>query len=171
MSKSDKILPIDYGSFLTAVKERVRAAQYAALRAVNTELVGLYWDIGRMIVERQANGTLGKAVVQQLALDLQMEFPGVGGFSPSNLWRMKAFFEAYREQAKLAPLVREIGWSHNLVILDSLQRQEADGGGICPTRRPQADWGGNLPDPQNPAEAAVRAVAVARKDCGTAGKL
>lgn len=52
---------------LSALKERVRAAQYAALRAVNTELVGLYWDIGRMLVERQAGDTWGKGVVQQLA--------------------------------------------------------------------------------------------------------
>lgn len=127
MSKSSAILPSDYGSFLIAVKERVRTAQYAALRAVNTELVGLYWDIGRMIVERQSGATWGKAVVQQLAGDLQSEFPGAGGFSASNLWRMKAFFDAYRDHEKLAPLVREIGWSHNLVVLercaDPLQRE------------------------------------------------
>lgn len=118
MSKPKDILPSDYGSLLIAVKERVRTAQYAALKAVNTELVGLYWDIGQMIVGRQSGGTWGKAVVQQLAVDLQAEFPGVGGFSPSNLWRMKAFFETYREYEKLAPLVREIGWSHNLVVLE-----------------------------------------------------
>lgn len=127
MSKANDILPSDYGSFLTAVKERVRAAQYAALKAVNTELVGLYWDLGQMIVERQTDGTWGKAVVQQLASDLQREFPGVGGYSASNLWRMKGFFEAYRGHEKLAPLVREIGWSHNLVILegcDAAQQRE-----------------------------------------------
>ena len=83
----------DYAQLFAEVKERVRSAQYAALKAVNTELVGLYWDIGRMIVERQAGETWGKAVVQQLAGDLQNEFPGIGGFSASNLCRMKAFFE------------------------------------------------------------------------------
>lgn len=111
-------LPADYAPLLSALKERVRAAQYAALKAVNTELVGLYWDIGRMLVERQARDTWGKGVVQQLAADLQQAFPGVGGFSASNLWRMRAFFEAYQAQEKLAPLVREVGWSHNLVILE-----------------------------------------------------
>ena len=120
-------LPADYAPLLSALKERVRAAQYAALKAVNTELVGLYWDIGRMLVERQAGDTWGKGVVQQLAADLQQAFPGVGGFSASNLWRMRAFFEAYQGQEKLAPLVREVGWSHNLVILercsDALQRE------------------------------------------------
>ena len=120
-------LPAEYAPLLSALKERVRAAQYAALKAVNTELVGLYWDIGRMLVERQAGDTWGKGVVQQLATDLQQAFPGVGGFSASNLWRMRAFFEAYQGQEKLAPLVREVGWSHNLVILercsDVLQRE------------------------------------------------
>jgi predicted nuclease of restriction endonuclease-like (RecB) superfamily len=116
-----------YPRLLAEIKERVRSAQYEALKSVNKELVGLYWDIGRMIVERQAGETWGKAVVQQLAVDLQNEFHGVGGFSASNLWRMKAFFETYAGQEKLALLVREIGWSHNLVILerckDALERE------------------------------------------------
>ena len=80
-----------------------------------------------MIVERQAVEGWGKSVVEQLAADLQMEFPGVGGFSASNLWRMKAFFDAYIGLEKLAPLVREIAWSHNLAILerfkDPLERE------------------------------------------------
>jgi predicted nuclease of restriction endonuclease-like (RecB) superfamily len=80
-----------------------------------------------MIVERQDVEGWGKAVVEQLAADLRTEFPGVGGFSASNLWRMKAFFEAYNGLEKLAPLVREIGWSHNLAILerckDPLERE------------------------------------------------
>ncbi len=129
MSELKKLNPSfsGYESLLTEVKERVRSAQYAALKAVNTELVGLYWDIGQMIVKRQAGETWGKAVVQQLAGDLQQEFPGVGGFSASNLWRMKGFYENYQGVGKLAPLVREIGWSHNIVILercsDPLERE------------------------------------------------
>ena len=83
----------DYRALLAEVKERIRAAQYAALRAVNTELIALYWDIGQMIVTRQQGETWGKSVVQQLAADLREEFPGVGGFSASNLWRMKVFHE------------------------------------------------------------------------------
>ena len=125
MTVSD--LPEDYGSLLLEVKERIRAAQYQALRAVNRELIGLYWDIGRLIVERQAGDTWGKSIVQQLSGDLQKEFPGISGFSASNLWRMKSFFEAYAGSEKLAHLVREIGWSHNLVILqrcsDPLERE------------------------------------------------
>ena len=127
MPKKNQPVPADYGALLVAVKERVRAAQYQALKAVNKELVGLYWDIGRMIVGRQTDESWGKAIVQQLAGDLQREFPGTGGFSASNLWRMKAFFETYSSSEKLAPLVREISWSHNLIILercsDALERE------------------------------------------------
>ncbi len=107
-----------YPALLAEVKERIRAAQYEALKAVNTELVGLYWDIGRLIVTRQANEGWGKAVVVQLSSDIHSAFPGVGGFSTSNLWRMRASFDAYSGIEKLAPLVREISWTHNLLILE-----------------------------------------------------
>lgn len=122
-----QILPDDYASLLGEVKERVRAAQLRALRAVNAELVSLYFDIGRLIVERQQGASWGKGVVKQLALDLRAEFPGIGGFSESNLWRMRQFFLVYDGQEKLAPLVREIGWAHNILIFekckDDLERE------------------------------------------------
>ena len=127
MQSGRDILPADYAVLLGEIKERVRTAQYAALRAVNRELVGLYWDIGRTIVGRQEGKSWGKAVVERLATDLRAEFPGVSGFSASNLWRMKAFYEAYAGSEKLAPLVREIAWSHNLIVLerctDPLERE------------------------------------------------
>ena len=122
-----KLVPAEYIALVSEVKERVRNAQYAALRSVNRELIALYWDIGRMIVGRQVEGSWGKAVVERLAADLQAEFPGVSGFTASNLWRMKGFYEAYASSEKLAPLVREIAWSHNLIILercnDPLERE------------------------------------------------
>jgi len=128
MSADDRPMPHDYPSLLAEIKERIRSAQYDALRAVDKELVALYWDLGRVICKRQAGGTSwGKAVVERLAADLRVEFPGVGGFSASNLWRMKSFYETYASSEKLAPLVREIAWSHNLVILerctDPLERE------------------------------------------------
>ena len=85
----------DYATLLAEVKERIRAAQYAALRAVNQELITLYWDIGKLIVERQQGKTWGKSVVEKLSADLRAEFPGISGFSASNLWRMKLFYETY----------------------------------------------------------------------------
>lgn len=108
----------DYRQFLAEVKDKIFKAQYEALKRVNRQLIELYWDIGRMIVERRNEHGWGKSVVQNLAEDLQKEFPGIRGFSSSNLWRMKLFFETYNENKKLAPLVREISWSHNIVILE-----------------------------------------------------
>ncbi|MBT3605132.1 MAG: DUF1330 domain-containing protein [Candidatus Latescibacteria bacterium] len=108
MSNIPKKLPKDYTDLLLEIKDRVRTAQYAALKVVNKELVGLYWDIGHLIFERQKSATWGKAVVEYLAKGLRNEFPGIGGFSTSNLWRMKNFYETYRSSEKLAPMVREI---------------------------------------------------------------
>lgn len=117
----------DYPALLADIKERIRNARYAALKAVNKELIGLYWDIGRMIVERQEGNTWGKSVVEQLVRDLQAEFPGISGFSASNLWRMRHFYEIYASEPKLAPMVREIGWSHNILVMercgDPLERE------------------------------------------------
>jgi hypothetical protein len=79
----------DYPRLLSEVKERIRSAQYAALKAVNTELVGLYWDIGRMIVERQADADHGSAIAERLAADLRAEFPGIAGFSRRNVFYLK----------------------------------------------------------------------------------
>ncbi len=117
MGETGSRLPADYVSLLAEVKERVRAARYAALNAVNKELVGLYWDIGRTIVERQRAQAWGKSVVEQLAKDLQAEFPGVPGYSAQNLWYMRQFFLEYHEDPKLQLLVGEISWSKNLVIM------------------------------------------------------
>ena len=108
----------DYRNLLLEVKQRIRSAQYAALRAVNKELITLYWDIGQLIVTRQQGETWGKSVVEQLAKDLQAEFPGISGFSARNIWRMREFYLTYHANEKLTPLVAEIGWTHNLVIME-----------------------------------------------------
>jgi len=125
------VISDDYAAVLAEIKERVRSAQYAALKAVNKELISLYWDIGRLIIERQQGESWGRSVVASLARDLQVEFPGMSGFSPSNMWRMKLFFETYSSNEKLAPLVREISWSHNLLLPD--------------------EWKGQLPAPEQVA--------------------
>jgi predicted nuclease of restriction endonuclease-like (RecB) superfamily len=119
--------PLEYEALLGAMKERIRSAQLQALRSVNSEQISLYADIGRMIIEKQQGKTWGKSIVGNLADDLRREFPGANGFSAANLWRMKNFYEAYGVDEKLAQLVREIGWSHNISILekckDALERE------------------------------------------------
>lgn len=113
-----KLIPTDYATLLSDIKQRIRSAQYEALKAVNKEQIALYWDIGRMIVERQKGKSWGKSVVEQLAKDLHAEFPGIQGFSARNIWRMRDFHISYHTNEKLTPLVAEIGWTHNLIILE-----------------------------------------------------
>ncbi len=116
-----------YNSFIIDIKQRIRTAQYAAMKAVNTEAIQLNWDIGRMIVEKQEQFGWGKSIVEQLSKDLQEEFPGQSGWSERNLWLMKQFYENYRHNEILQPLVAEIGWTHNVLIMskckDDLERE------------------------------------------------
>ena len=139
-------LPADYVEFLESLKTRVRQSQTKAILSVNRELIALYWDIGRQIVERQEREGWGKSVVDRLARDLQQAFPGVQGFSPRNIWRMRAFFLAYRASASnltqaaseirtpllpqlaseiteplLPQPVAEIPWYHNVILLEKVK--------------------------------------------------
>jgi predicted nuclease of restriction endonuclease-like (RecB) superfamily len=113
-----------YKQFLAEVKEKVYQSQYQAMKQVNKTLISLYWEIGKSIIERQAQHKWGKSVVETLAEDLQKEFPGIEGLSSRNVWRMRMF---YLEYEKLPPMVAEIGWSHNIIIIekckDALQRK------------------------------------------------
>jgi len=114
----NKLIPANYNSFVQEIKQRIRAAQYEALKTVNKELILLYLDIGKMIVENQKKHGWGKAIVETLSKDLQAEFPGVAGYSADNLWRMRKFYLNYANKPKLAPLVQEIAWAHNIVIME-----------------------------------------------------
>ncbi len=117
----------NYRHLLMEIKQRIRSAQYEALKAVNREMINLYWDIGQIIVTQQQGASWGKSVVEQLAKDLQAEFPGISGFSARNIWRMRDFYLTYHSKEILPPMVAEIGWTHNIVILekckDDLERE------------------------------------------------
>ncbi|HED07067.1 MAG TPA: DUF1016 domain-containing protein [Ignavibacteria bacterium] len=116
-----------YQSFIKNLKQRIRSAQYEALKVVNKELINLYWDIGKMIVKQQEKFGWGKSIVENIASDLQKEYTGISGFSAANLWRMRTFYLEYRNIQDLAPMVREISWTKNIVILekckDTCQRE------------------------------------------------
>lgn len=106
-----------YTELLNSVKARIRLAQYNALKAVNKELIALYWDIGQMIVNRQEREGWGKSVVKTLSADLQKEFPGVQGYSVQNLWYMRQFYMEYQDNTKLQPMVGEISWAKHIIIM------------------------------------------------------
>jgi len=107
----------DYKVFVMEIKEKIYRAQYQALKAVNKELICLYWDIGKAIVEKQAELGWGKSVIRNLSRELRYDFPGAKGYSVQNLWYMRQFYITYKLNEKLQPMVGEISWSNNLIIM------------------------------------------------------
>jgi predicted nuclease of restriction endonuclease-like (RecB) superfamily len=135
-------IPAGYADLLRSLKARVRAAQLRAAVSVNRQLIQLYWDIGKAIVEAQKVKGYGKQVVERLAGDLQKEFPGLAGFSPQNVWYMRSFYLAWTDMVQklqqpvgesalgilpqpvgdFPPMpMAEIPWGHNLVLLAKLE--------------------------------------------------
>lgn len=100
-------------------------ARSRAIRAVNAELINMYWEIGAYVSRKVRNAGWGKSVVADFSAFLQSRYPSSKGFSAQNIWRMKQFYETYRDSAKLSPLVREIAWTNNLVIMSGCKTDEA----------------------------------------------
>ena len=125
--KNTPILSPEYLDFRNEITSRIRSAQYEALKAVNKEMIALYWEIGKRITEQQAALGWGKSVVENLSQDIQKEFPGIKGFGVSNMWDMARFYTEYQSNEILQPLVGEISWSKHIVILtkckETQQRQ------------------------------------------------
>ncbi len=113
----------DYQSFVKEIKEKIYQSQLQAMKAVNRELLKLYSDIGKSIVDKQEQLGWGKSVVETLSKDLQNEFPGMQGFSSRNLWLMRSFYLEYKDNKKLQPLVAEISWTHNLILMEKCKDQ------------------------------------------------
>lgn len=106
------------------VAQLITAARNQAVKAVNRSMIDLYWNIGQYIDVRIESADWGQSVVEDLAAWLQLTHPGLKGFSGSNLWRMRQFFTTYRDYPNLAPLVREISWTHNLAIFSRCKTPE-----------------------------------------------
>ena len=134
-------MPRDYVAVLADLKRRIGAAQSRAALAVSRELIALYWQVGGTIVRRQAGSGWGDAVVERLAHDLGKAFPTLQGFSPRNIWRMRAFYLAWSggprkltqpvsesragvSAKKLPQAVSEIPWGHNILLLQQLEKRE-----------------------------------------------
>ncbi len=102
--------------------QMIESAREHTLAIVNTTLIELYWQIGEYISHRIDTEGWGKGTVTALSAYIQKRQPGVRGFSPQNIWRMRQFFETYRDQPKLSTLLRELPWSSNLQILTKSKR-------------------------------------------------
>ena len=125
--KNSSIVSPEYNNFKNEITARIRSAQYEALKAVNKEMIALYWEVGKRITEQQTASGWGKSVVENLSRDIQKEFPGIKGFGVSNMWDMARFYAEYQSDEILQPLVGEISWSKHIVILtkckETRQRQ------------------------------------------------
>lgn len=102
-SRAARGLPTTYPKLLEEIKTRIRTAQIKASLSVNRELIQLYWYIGLTIVEQQQREGWGASVIERLAADLRAEFPGISGFSRTNLFRMRSFYRAYARTAEIVP--------------------------------------------------------------------
>jgi predicted nuclease of restriction endonuclease-like (RecB) superfamily len=114
-------LPADYAAWLADIKTRVHAARSRAALAANAELVGLYWQIGNDILQRQQTANWGDKVLQRLASDLRVAFPEMKGFSLANLKFMRAFARAWPGAAIGQQAVSQLPWGHNVMLLTKLK--------------------------------------------------
>jgi predicted nuclease of restriction endonuclease-like (RecB) superfamily len=131
--EEDSLVPTrEYSETLTALKKQILECQIRAATVVNRELVKLYWTIGKTIVERQEGSGWGSKFVEKLAKDLQNAFPGIEGFSRTNVFRTRAFYLAYRNSLTAVRQLEDtppeplpsIPWGHNFVLLDKLRDTE-----------------------------------------------
>lgn len=111
-------------SDFTEITQLIVSARQRAVQAVNTALIDLYWQVGQVISHKIAAAEWGDGVVPQLAAHLAQTQPGLRGFTARNLFRMRQFYEAYRDDEKVAPLARQLPWTHNLIILNQSKRPE-----------------------------------------------
>jgi len=122
----------EYSSLLSDLKKQIQESQIKATISANQELIKLYWHIGKTIVEKQEKNGWGTKIVEKLGKDIQNEFPGIEGFSRTNIFRMKAFYLAYcNSLTTVGQLIEKppepfltIPWGHNFILLDKLQNFE-----------------------------------------------
>ncbi len=112
--------PAGFDEILTLIQ----SARQRAFQAVNVELIDLYWQVGQTISRKIEAAEWGDGVVNQLAAFLARTQPGLKGFTRRNLFRMRQFYEAYRDHQFVSPLVRQLPWTHNLIILSQSKRPE-----------------------------------------------
>lgn len=103
----------------------IENAKARAMKAVNIELIEMYWQIGKYISEKASADKWGKSTVKQFAEFIARRYPFASGLSAQNIWRMKQFYETYCDNTKLSPLVREITWSNNLLIMAGCKTDDA----------------------------------------------
>jgi len=113
---SNEVIPSnskDFSEVITIIEN----ARENSFRAINRELIDMYWCIGEFVSRRVLENNWGMSVVKEFSDYIQGYYSGISGFSASNIWRMKQFYETYCDNEKLVTLLREIAWSHNMQIM------------------------------------------------------
>ena len=108
----------------TDIIQLIKQSRTNAIRAVNAELINLYWNVGEYVSTKLEKSEWGESVVADLANYIKYKEPEIKGFSDKNIWRMKQFYETYKDFPKLSALVREISWTHNLAIFSRCKTSE-----------------------------------------------
>lgn len=114
----------EYIEFLANLKEVIRSSQYNAVRAVNKELIKVYWIIGEGILLKQSQNIWGSKIFDKLSKDLSIEFPSIKGFSRSNLYNISQWYKFYKDIPNVQQLVGQIPWGHNILIINKIKDAE-----------------------------------------------
>jgi hypothetical protein len=110
--------PAGYKEFIADLKRRVRTTQFRAVRAANTEVLRLYWSVGRDILDRQRNAGWGTKVVDQISADMRREFPGQRGWSRTSLKYMRMFAEGWPDLDAIGQQpVDQLPWGHVTILI------------------------------------------------------
>ncbi|MDL2218471.1 PDDEXK nuclease domain-containing protein [Christensenellaceae bacterium OttesenSCG-928-M15] len=115
----------EYKRLLNDIKQQIQSSQFRAISAVNRELILLYWNIGKLILENQQNEGWGSKFIDNLAADIKLDFPEITGFSVRNLKYMRKFALEYSDIEFVQTVSAQITWSHNILLLDKIAGHEA----------------------------------------------
>lgn len=131
--KENELSHKEYAKTLTELKKKIQKGQLKAITSVNKELIRLYWTIGKIIVEKQENSGWGSKFIDKLIKDLQNAFPGIEGFSRTNVFRMRSFYREYKlvppavgqlDEIEHLGILAQIPWSHNVILMEKLDNIE-----------------------------------------------
>ena len=119
---SNEIIDInEYKEILSSIKNEILKSQYRAMQVVNVEMIYMYWNIGKIISN---NIKWGNKFVDNLAIDLKLEFPDIKGFSPRNIRYMRKFADEYQDEKFLQEVLAKITWYHNVILMDKVKDVE-----------------------------------------------
>jgi len=111
-------------SNFNSILSLIKTAKDRIVKTVNTEIIDLYWQIGKEVSEKVENGGWGKSVVEELSNHIASNFGNMRGFSPQNIWRMKQFYETYKDSQILSAVLRELSWTNNLLVMSRAKTDE-----------------------------------------------